>query len=282
MNNNFNKHKKQKRPEAPAPKDCKNKYPIHWISKTFMSLPDDVFIDLFNRIKESGQTQPVLIWVDPKTKKEWIVDGNHRQQIANILGVKLKTTKINPVPEKDLPLVVLDTQLTGRGNDKIYCNCEAIDTLETMKKMGIKMTASALSKKYPSVLNANRMSRLKTIKRLRPVWFEKLKLGLQVEITNELGRFYSRNVEAVARMCLDEEKSIDVEMTKQKNLPDKDLYAVQEKQLNPFCKLYLDPCIKNMTTTVGIPQEDILDYLEAILETAGRADNLEKYKFQKK
>ncbi len=83
-------------------------------------------------------------------------------------------------------------------------------------------------------------------------------------------------------MCLDEEKSIDVEMTKQKNLPDKDLYAVQEKQLNPFCKLYLDPCIKNMTTTVGIPQEDILDYLEAILETAGRADNLEKYKFQKK
>jgi len=196
------------RPIEPAIGNRINKYPIHWSSKMLMPLPDDIFTSLLSDIKSEGQLEPVLLWTHPKTKEEFIVDGNHRQQVMNIIGKKLKTIHLpKTVKEEDLPFKVLGKQFNGRGGDKLYCCCEAVDAIEVLKKAGIKTTAVSLVKRYPAHLNKITISYLSTIKRLRNPWFMSLKHGIKVD--TGLG-YRSNNTRALAKMCKDEEKNATI------------------------------------------------------------------------
>ena len=172
------------RPEEPPMQKRVNKYPVHWTSKMLMPLPDEIFTGLLKNIEKEGQLEPVILWRDPKTREEHIIDGNHRQQVANILGNKLKVTYLpKNTKEEELPYKVLSKQFHRRGGDNTYCCCEALDAIETIKAMkgiGIKCSAASMIRLYPEHLNKYTMSQLKTIKRVRPVWFQRLKAGLKV------------------------------------------------------------------------------------------------------
>ncbi|MFT5726308.1 MAG: hypothetical protein ACI8PB_000426 [Desulforhopalus sp.] len=201
---NLNDNRNSTRPVEPSMDKRINKYPVHWTSKMLMPLPDDIFTGLLRDIEEEGQLEPAILWEDPKAGKEYIIDGNHRQQVANILGKKLKVTHLTKATkEEQLPFKVLSKQFHRRGRDKVYCCCEALDAIETMKSMNIKKSIASMVKRYPDHLNRQIMSYLNTIKKLRLPWFISLKHGHKVD--TKLG-YKSNSPQTLAQLCKEEEK----------------------------------------------------------------------------
>ncbi len=201
---NLNDCRESTRPVEPSMDKRINKYPVHWASKMLMLLPEDIFTGLLRDIEKEGQLEPATLWKDPKAGTEYIIDGNHRQQVANILGKKLKVTHLaKATKEEELPFKVLSKQFHRRGGDKTYCCCEALDAIETMKSMKIKQTIASMVKRYPCHLNRQIMSYLNTIKRLRFPWYISLKHGHKVD--TGFG-YKSNSPQTLAQLCKEEEK----------------------------------------------------------------------------
>jgi len=226
------------RPIEPAIGNRVNKYPVHWSSKMLMPLPDDIFTSLLSDIKSEGQLEPVLLWTHPKTKEEFIVDGNHRQQVMNIIGKKLKVTNLpRSVKEEDLPFKVLGKQFNGRGGDRLYCCCEAVDAIEVLTSAGVKTTAVSLVKRYPALLNKTTMSYLKTIKKLRLPWFVSLKHGIKVDTGQG---FKSNSPKALAKICKQEERGAMTDSADKEIPSDSDIDINQAVgELNSFLQTFV-------------------------------------------
>jgi ParB/Sulfiredoxin domain len=211
------------RPKEPPMAERVNTYRVHWTSKMLMPLPDELFSSLTKSIQEEGQLEPILLWKTPK-KEEWVViDGNHRQQACNILGIKVRVDKL-PIAtdEKELPYKVLSKQFLGRGSDKTYCCCEALDAIIELKNAGMKSSASSMVKRYPTCLNAKTMSYLNTIKRIRSLWFQRLKAGLKVQ--PEGWKYGISSPQKLAQICKEEERialvpDVELDTDKDKEAP---------------------------------------------------------------
>jgi hypothetical protein len=150
-------------------------------------------------IKEHGLFQPVLLWWDKLTKKWYLVDGRHRVKAWNELytNVDIQTHKLSKTTtEKDLPTVILEAQIIGRGLDVICANCEA-----TLYLKDNKVKARDLAKKY-DILNEKMLSALKTILEVRPLWFKALRNGDFVYVSDD-GKS-TKSTQKLASICVAE------------------------------------------------------------------------------
>ena len=134
-------------------------------------------------INRNGQLVPALLWYDGN---DWvIVDGVHRMRACKKLGIELKVEKLQDIPEKKLPEIILSIQLNNKVAGKIQSACEAVIYLDMVKDYPAKdrYSAAKLITKYDK-LQLNNINRLKRIKKERNDWFETLRRGDKVTISD--------------------------------------------------------------------------------------------------
>ncbi len=148
-------------------------------------------------IKEHGLFQPVLLWWDKSTKEWYLVDGRHRVKAwYELYDTDIQTHKLpKRTKEEDLPKVILDAQIIGRGLDVICANCEA--TLYLKNNGG---AAVSLADNY-DILNPKMLSALKTIYEVRPIWFKTLRNGDFVDTGDGKP---TKSTQKLASMCVAE------------------------------------------------------------------------------
>lgn len=168
-----------------------NNYPVHNVANTLNSYDTTT---LKASIKEHGLFQPVLLWYSKKDKTWYLADGKHRVKACNELGIKVDVKKLpKSTKEEDLPIIILETQLIKRGLDLIVANCEAVEYLTHNKD-----TAVRLFTKY-NILHKKAMERLKTIKSIRPDWFNILRNGGSIDL--EDGTNPTKGLARLAGIC---------------------------------------------------------------------------------
>lgn len=148
-------------------------------------------------IKDHGLFQPVLLWWDKSTKEWYLVDGRHRVKAwYELYNTDIDIHKLSKkTTEDDLPKVILEAQIIGRGLDEICANCEA--TLYLKNNGG---TAVSLAENY-DILNAKKLSALKTILDVRPIWFRTLRNGDFVDTGDGKP---TKSTQKLASMCVAE------------------------------------------------------------------------------
>ena len=143
-------------------------------------------------IKDHGLFQPVLLWYDKVTRKWYLVDGRHRVKAwYELYDTDIPIHRLDKsTTEEDLPKVILEAQIIGRGLDVICANCEATLYLKNNGK-----TAAELERTY-DIIDRKKIQYLKTILDVRPIWFRTLRNGDFVDTgdgspTKSLGRLSS-------------------------------------------------------------------------------------------
>ncbi len=168
------------------------KYEIHKVANVLAEYDTTT---LKASIKEHGLFQPVLLWYDKVARKWYLVDGKHRVKAwYELYDTDIPTHRLDrKTTLGDLPKVILEAQIIGRGLDVICANCEATLYLQTSKG-----TATELAETY-DILNAKTMSALKTILEVRPVWFSTLRNGDFVEPVK--GEGTTKSIQKLADIC---------------------------------------------------------------------------------
>lgn len=147
----------------------------------------------------------------------------------------------------DLPMAILSIQIGNKIIDETIASCEAVRYIERFNTRGLQ---AKLIKMFGAKLKKQTIAHLKNIKRLKPLWFEKLRLGQFVEFEkNKL----SKSLSTLAKICLDEEK----QMLKDKSSSDdsddgkKDL-AIAFKKMKPHIDALLSVAGSNDTNIFAI------------------------------
>jgi hypothetical protein len=109
------------------------------------------------------------------------------------MGIAFRA-KVEPADsaEKHLLDVVLQNQFVGRDNGATTSRaaCEGIHIIQQAKKHGIKMRQVDFYKNYKGVASKNSMWRAKKLYELNPDWFEIIRTGHKVKVTNDAGQEY--------------------------------------------------------------------------------------------
>jgi len=192
----------KKEAEQPRNGNPLNGYIVDKSALRYEPYSDRELQSLAEDIKDNGQQVPVTLWFDTDLKKKVIIDGNHRQKACNLIGATLRTSTLpGKVKRSQLDKMLLSTQLKRRGVSPIHCNCEAF--LYLHHKLEDRVTAKKLEDRFEHV-DKKKLSYLKTIYLVRPLWFKALRAGKKVTIEG----LDTDNVRRLYDICKNEEKSM--------------------------------------------------------------------------